>query len=442
MQPPVTSPGLQGLQADVYQLVLAAVYHADGLWGEATFDLYARELPKDHGYLVVAGIEEALDAALGLRFSEAAIEWLRTQDFFSNASTSWWESLRHLSFQGDIYAVPEGEIVFPGEPILRVRAPLIQATLLETQLIQAVSHATAVASRASRLVSAAAGRHVFDFGSRRLPGPEATLLAARAAAIGGCKGTTYALAGQRFGLEVMGTLSASFLAAYGTDEAALDAFRTHFPHIGYVELPDGDILDGVRRLEPFRDSVRIVRVDHWNLNGAARMVRDALDKAGMNRVKILGSGSLDEYRIRDLHNNEAPIDMLAVGRRLAVGGGDPGMSMAYRIAEFGRGVGAELVTRPGASSYPGLKQVVRGTQRDMICFEDEAELVELEIDGCALLKPVVEGGERVGPRGSVKDAVARREASLAAMPESICRLTQPEPWLVSVTDRLAEASLG
>ena len=377
MQPPTTSAGLQGLQADVYQLVLAAVYHADGLWGEATFDLYARELPTGHGYLVVAGVEEALDAALNLQFSEEAIGWLQKQEYFRRASDSWWQSLRGLRFSGDIDAVREGEIVFPGEPILRVRAPLIHATLLETRLIQAVSHATAVATRASRMVDAAEGRRVFDFGSRRLPGPEAALLSARAAAVGGCHGTTYALAGLRYGLETMGTLSSSFLAAYESDSAALDAFRAHFPNIGYVELPDGDILDGVCRLEAFRDSVRIVRVDHWNLNGAARMVREALDKAGMERVKILGSGSLDEHRVQELSRNRAPVDMLAVGRRLSVGSGDPGTSMAYRLAEIGRGLGSEAVTRPGASTYPGRKQVVRGPHRDMICLEDEAELVQL-----------------------------------------------------------------
>ncbi len=442
MQPPDTSPGLQGLHADVYQLVLAAVYHADGLWGEATFDLYARELPRDHGYLVVAGVEEALDAALDLHFSDEAIRWLREQPFFAKASGSWWESLAHLRFDGDIHAVPEGELVFPGEPILRVRAPLIQATLLETRLIQAISHATAVATRAARLVDAAAGRRIYDFGSRRLPGPQAALLAARAAAIGGCAGTTYALAGHQHGLETMGTLSASFLAAYDTDQAALDAFRAHFPHIGYVELPDGDILDGVRRLGHFQDNVRIVRVDHWNLNGAARMVRQALDEAGMKRVKILGSGSLDEHRVRDLTENEAPVDMLAVGRRLSVGAGDPGTSMAYRIAEIGRGVGLEPVTRPGASSYPGCKQVVRGRRRDMICFEDETDLVQLQIEGRALLRPVVQAGQRLAPWGSVARASERRRVALSVLPDSVKRLTQPDPWTVSVTDRLAEASLG
>jgi nicotinate phosphoribosyltransferase len=442
MPPPATSPGLQGLHADVYQLVLAAVYHADGLWGEATFDLYARELPSDHGYLVVAGIEEALDAAVDLSFSPQAIAWLKEQPTFAHASASWWESLEHLQFEGDIHAVPEGELVFPGEPILRVRAPLIQATLLETRLIQAVSHATAVATRAARLVDAAQGRKVYDFGSRRLPGPESALLAARAAAVGGCHGTTYALAGKRYGLETMGTLSSSFLAAYDSDESALDAFRTHFPHFGYVELPDGDILDGVRRLEPFKDNVRIVRVDHWNLNGAARMVRDALDKAGMERVRILGSGSLDEHRVRGLTANEAPIDMLAVGRHLSVGTGDPGTSMAYRIAEIGRGVGLEPVTRPGASSYPGCKQVVRGRRRDMICFADETELVQLQVEGRALLWPVVEAGRRLQPWGSVHAASERRRVALSVLPESVKQLTQPVPWDVSVSDRLAEASLG
>ncbi len=421
--------------------MLSAVYHADGLWGEATFDLYPRNVPDDYGYLVAGGVVEAIDAALDLSFSDEDVEWLQSQEAFSNIARGWWESLRHFRFTGDIWSVPEGTVVFRNEPILRVTAPLAQASLLETRLVQAVSHGTGVATRASRLTQIAGRRRVYEFGSRMQPGAEAALRAARAAFVGGVAGTSCSLAGSLYEIPVMGTLSETYMAAYDDDPAALEAFRIHFPKVGFVALPAGDLVEGARRLEPFKDDIRIVRVDHTDLDGAVRDVREALDGAGMSHVKILGSGSLDEQILFDLVESNVPIDFFGVGRHVAVGTGRSGVSLAYRLAEIYRGGSREFVTRPGASAYPGRKQVVRGPKGDAICLESEASEFEGQ-GGTPLLQPVVLRGERVAAVDDVRVSAARCATQLDALPPSVLRHVSPEAWPLQVSDGLAVATQG
>jgi len=428
-----------GAHAEFYQIVMAAVYHADGLWGEATFDLYARDMPVDHGYLVAAGIEEAVQGALSLGFTDKDVAWLKQQSVFNRASDRFWESLLDLSFQGDVYALPEGSVFFPGEPVLRITAPLPQAVLLETRLIQQISHAVATATRASRLADASGGRTLWDFGSRRLPGPEAALLSARASVIGGAAGTTCSQAGGRWGLRMMGTLSKSYLAAYQDDRAGLDAFALHFPDVHYLELPDGTPDSAVAELARLDKHVRIVRVDSQDLVSASRDVRRALDRAGLQEVRILGSGSLDEQRLHRLDLEDAPVDMVAIGRSLA--SGTAGSAMAYRLAEIWRGVTPEPVTRPGGAKYPGLKQVIRFPDRDLICLEDEVFVLKMSGHEPRLV-PWVQAGGRVRGREHAEDCSDRRLVELAALSSGVRRLKQPEGWPVSISDRLAALTLG
>jgi nicotinate phosphoribosyltransferase len=429
------------MHAEFYQLVMAAVYHADGLWGEATFDLYARGLPDDASYLVAAGVEEAVEGALSLGFTAGELDWLKQQAVFRRAGERWWEQLEGLRFQGDIYALPEGSLYFPDEPMIRVTAPLIQAVLLETRLIQCVSHGTAVATRAARLAQAAGGRALLDFGSRRLPGPEASVMAARAAAIGGCAATTCSLAGVRWGLRMMGTLSTTYLAAYENDRSGLEAFSLHFPDVHYLALPEGPAEQAVAELARLSERVRIVRVDSADLVNASREVRMALDAAGLQEVRILGSGSLDVPRLIRLDSDAAPVDMVAVGRSLAVGEGEAGISMAYRLAEIWRGVTPEPALRPGASSYPGLKQVVRLEDRDLICLEDEVFVLKMAGHEPRLV-PWVQAGERVRAVEGVERCQERREDELQGLPWAVRRLRGPEGWPVEVSERLSALTLG
>ena len=429
-----------GLHTDFYQLVLSAVYHADGLWGEATFDLYARDMPSNYGFLVAGGIVEAVDAALDLSFSDEDVEWLQSQKAFDQASRGWWESLRHLRFTGDIHAVREGTVVFGNEPLMRITAPLVQASLLETRLVQAVTHCTGVATRSARLAQAAQGRRIYEFGSRRQPGAEAALRSARAAFVGGCAGTSCTLAGAVYGIPVMGTLSETYMAVYDDDPAALEAFRLHFPSVGFVALPDGDPLHGVARLAPFKDAIRIVRVDHWDLGQAANMVREALDKHGMEHVKILGSGSLNEAKVEQVVSRGAPVDFFGVGRDVSVGGAGTGISLAYRLAEIFRGVSQEGVTRPGASIYPCRKQVVRGPSGDVLCLADEADGL-CEQGGVPLLEAMVIQGERLVEAEDATVAASRCVTQIERLPEGVRRLEAPEAWPLQISDGLAAAAL-
>jgi nicotinate phosphoribosyltransferase len=441
MARPFFAPDRAGLQGDFYQLVLAAVYHADGLWGEASFDLSLRDLPEGCGHIVIAGIQEAVDDLLHIRFSDEDIAWLQAQEVFQDASSAWWESLRHFRFSGDVDGMLDGSIAFGGEPILRVSAPLPQAVLLETRLIQGLSHASGVATRASRLIQAAGGRKVFDFGSRRLAGAQSALLSARASAIGGCAGTSYAFAGQVHGLTVMGTLSTGFFAAYPSDKAAMEAFALHFPKVGYISLQGDSLADAVAQIAHHKAAIRIVRVDHWDLDTASRVVREQLDKHGMEHVKILGSGSLTEDKLIALHESQAPVDLFAIGRQIAVGDKSTELSLSYLLAEMWRGADPEMVTRPGAAPYPGLKQLLRTPSADVLCLEEEMDVLDLP-DAVPMLHPLIREGERVLAEEPVEAANARRVAQLAALPEGVTRLEDADFWPVRASDRLGMAALS
>lgn len=432
MQRPFYAPEHSGLQADFYLLVLAAVYHADGLWGEASFDVYARQMPDRYGYLVLGGVSEAIESALRLGFSVEEIRWLWNQDVFARASEGWWNALENMRFEGEIRCMAEGSVVFPGEPVLRVTAPLPQAVLLETRILQALGHATAVATRAARLTQVAGGRKLFDFSSRRLPGQEAAMLAARAAIVGGFTGTTNSLAAAALEVPTMGTLSSGFLATYASDTAALEAFRVHFPEVGYVSLPEGDVVEAVLRLAPHRRAIRIVRLDEWDLDGNSRRLRGALNAAGMERTRILGSGALDEDRIAELVRRGAPVDMLAVGRSLVSG---TAVDFCWKISEIARGPDREPVRHVGATAWPGPKQVLRFADHDLVCLDDEAEALAGE-QGRPLLDTMVSYGERTVPEEPVQVARDRCAEQIAALPEDLRGCDAVGDWPVRQSPRL------
>jgi nicotinate phosphoribosyltransferase len=439
MERPLFMPGHLALQAEFYQFVLAAVYHADGLWGDATFDLYARGLPDGHGYLVAAGLGTLLEHLEALAFTDEEVDLLRQEPRFANVAPSFFEALRRFRFRGDVWAVPEGSIVFPGEPIVRVTAPLLACTLIETRAIQLVSAATAIATRAARMVDVARGAAVLDFGSRRCASPEAALLAARAAYIGGVSATTNALAALHLGIPPMGTMSDTFLAAYGDDRLAFEAFRLHFPGLSHLSLPDDDPVDGVKRFLPFKSQVQTVRIDHDDLDRVSRQVRAALDSNGMPHVRILGSGHLDEARIRRLVDAGAPIQLFAVGRGLA-SASDQGMRVAFRIAERMSGPVASPVVRAGSAPFPGRKQICRYPDRDVLCLEHEAWGHE-KMGAVSLLRPVVREGRRIEGDPPLAQVRQHRGAQVAALPAAVRDIERPTSWPVSISDALATLAL-
>ncbi len=425
-----------GTQAEYYQLVLAATYHADGLWSEATFDLYARGLPAGHGYYVAAGLAPLLQQLEGLRFSEDEVARLRTDPVFARIEPAFFESLLRFRFDGEVWAVPEGTVMFPHEPMLRITAPLIQCTLIETRVIQILGASSAIASRVARMVEAAEGRPVLDFGSRRAAGPEAALLASRAAIVGGVSATTNALAAAEYGVTAMGTMSDTFLAAYGDERLALDAYRLHFPDLCHLNLPDDDPVGGLARYRPFASEVHTVRVDHPDLDQTSRKVRAALDRLGMTHTRILGSGQLDEHRIQALVRADAPIQLFAVGRSLA-SVDDHNLGMAFRIAERQVGARAVPVRHSGGAAWPGSKQVYRAAEGDLVCLDRERGM-----PGTPLLQRVWAEGKPVRPLPTAVEARACRARSVAGLPAGVRRLTAPEPWPVTLSEAAARVAGG
>lgn len=307
------------LFTDLYELNMLAAYHREGMAERAVFSLYYRTLPPARNFLIAAGLADVLDALEGFAFAPDEIDWL--------ASTGRWDAdflgqLSRLRFTGEVRAMPEGTPVMPGEPILEIEAPLPEAQLVETLVINRVNVATLIASKAARIVEAAAGRPVYDFGARRAHGIDAGLVAARSAYLAGCTGTSAVLAGRRFGIPLAGTMAHSFVAAAGDELAAFEAFARVFPET--VLLVDTyDTLEGVDNVirlagrlgEAFR--VSAIRLDSGDLSALARQARARLDAAGLDRVRILASGGLDERRIAGLVADGAPIDGFGVGTSLA-----------------------------------------------------------------------------------------------------------------------------
>lgn len=392
-----------GLQTDFYLLVVAAVYHADGLWGHATFDLYPRSGVQGSNFVVAAGMHEAAEALQSMSFPENTISWMKEQPAFARASEGWWESLRHFRFSGDIHAVAEGTVIAPGTPMMRVTAPLQQATLIQTRLLQLIPAACGVATRAAQCSLASKGKRLYEFSSRRSPSGESAIMTSRAAIVGGFYATSNGASAASLGVPVMGTLSSDFFAAYGGVGPALASFALHFPDVGYVNLPAGKVDQAVAQLAPYKKQLRVVRLDHPQLARAARALRPRLDAAGMKHVRILGSGSLDAKRIQEL--GEAPVDLLAVGKHLLAGGPVP---CSYRIAEMWRGPEAMPSTGKGASKWPGCKQVLRRANHDLICLESEIGMYE----GEPLLEPLMVAGEITRIRPEVGESRGRCLAGL------------------------------
>src|SRR5690606_9006139 len=324
------------LLTDLYELTMVQAYWRSGMAGTAVFSLFVRRLPPARNYLLACGLEDALGILEGFRFSEPALEYLSTFPQFSPDFISW---LRDFRFTGGVYAVPEGTPVFAHEPLLEVVAPVAGAQIVGTLVMSQVPFQTVVASKASRVVTAARGRAVVDFGIRRMHGVDAGLKSARAFHVAGVSSTSNVLAGQVYGVPVSGTMAHSYIQAFDRE---LDAFRTFaelYPET--ILLVDTyDTLEGVRRvIELARElgpafRVRGIRLDSGDLAELAFRSREMLDAAGLEHVEIFASGGLDEYEIDELVKQGAPITGFGVGTRMGLSADAPALDIAYKLTEY------------------------------------------------------------------------------------------------------------
>jgi len=425
-----------GLQTEFFQLVQSALYHADGMWGDATVDLYLRDLPAHHGYMVAAGIHEAIGHVMSLRFSDDDIDWLRSQPMYSSLGQTFFESLRHFRFAGTIWAMHEGTAVFPNEPIMRITAPLPQIGLFEMMVTQSVGCAMAVATNAARITSAANGRSVLDFGSRRVPGPDIARTAARAAFIGGCAGTTHAQAARDSGIPAVGLISDTMLAAYEDVALAYDALSSHFPNGCHLNLPTEGPLDAIDRFERIHDKVQTVRVDHPDLETISKEIRIRLDEKKMEHTRILGSGRLDALTIRALVDGDAPIDLFAVGNALTEGIAGGGPPLCYRMASLVRGTTPVPITGHWSAYWSGIKQVCRFPDRDVVCAEVEVS-ENMKMGGTPLLHPYIIDGEQTKELPSLQESREHCERSVQALPAGVRQLIAPDMHPVQPSSTIA-----
>jgi nicotinate phosphoribosyltransferase len=420
-----------GLTTDLYELTMAAAYFENGLQRKkAIFDLFVRALPKHRSYLIVAGLAQALDYLATLRFAGDQIDYLREHPSFSKVSLEFFDYLAQFKFTGDAWAMPEGTVAFGMEPMLRVTAPIIEAQVAETFLLSTINFQTMIASKAARVVTAAQGRSVIEFGTRRAHGTEAGLFAARAAYIGGCVGTSNVEAGHLFGIPTFGTLAHSFVMTFDNEDDAFRAFLKVFPDTATVLVDTYDTIAAVKRLaRDFGPRIPAVRLDSGDMCELSKEVRQILDEAGMVDTKIFASGDLNEYKIADLISRGAKIDSFGVGTELATSYDAPALSGVYKLAgieDNGR-VSMRIKLSHEKSTYPGPKQVWRFVDdagkyvRDLIALADEQPGVGSQgsFDSCRpLLEPVMTQGNRLNGFVADRSAQDRRAACFEALTEA------------------------
>jgi nicotinate phosphoribosyltransferase len=429
---------MNGLLTDLYELTMAAGYFESGKAAEkATFEFTIRRLPQNRNYVVVAGIHEVVDYLLNLNFKAEEIDYLRGLPQFARVSPAFFDYLRDFRFTGDLFAVPEGTLLFAGEPALSIRAPIIEAQIPETYLLSTVTFQTLIASKAARCVTAAGPRGVVEFGTRRAHTPEAGTLGARAAYLGGCTGTSNTLAGFRYGIPVVGTAAHSWVMAFACE---LDAFRKLERALGEatVHLLDTyDTIEGARHAASLGGPMWGVRLDSGDFDALSRQVRGILDESGHTGAKIMVSGDLNEYRIRDLVAGGAPIDAFGVGTELATSADAPHMGAIYKMVEL-EICGIKRFTAkfsPDKNSVPGAKQVFRDVARDVIARSGECGRGE------ALLRPIILGGRLIEPLATLAQARGRAAQSIAGLPPALRELETAEPWPV-IQSRELKALIG
>src|SRR6204780_4036282 len=354
-------PAEGALFTDLYELTVSAAFFEHGFNDAASFELSMRRMPPGRGFMIAAGIERLIEALEEYRFDAAAIEHLDSLHLFKPAFL---EFLANLRFTGTIRALPEGTIYFAGEPIAEIRAPLIEAQLIETLALNQLGFASISATKAARCFAVAGGRRLVDFGPRRAQGTDASLIAARSSYLAGFHGTANVLAGKRYGIPVFGTMSHSFVMSHEHEREAFSDFVASFPALSTLLVDTYDTLRGVEnaaaagaRVREAGVKIQGVRLDSGNLNDLSRKARRILDQSGFSDIAIVASGDLDEYRIADLVDAGAPIDAFGVGTALAVSDDAPAADFVYKLVEYKDR--ARLKTSAGKVSTPGRKQLFR-----------------------------------------------------------------------------------
>jgi len=430
-----------GLITDLYQLTMAAGYFEAGkIQDRATFELSVRRLPYNRNFILAAGLAQVVEYLLKFRILPEEIEYLRGIPQFRYASVAFFEMLAELRFTGDLFAVPEGTPVFAGEPFLTVRAPVIEAQIPETYLLAMIGFQSSIATKAARVVKAALGRDVVEFGTRRAHSPEAGVLAGRAAYIGGCVGTSNAETGFRYKVHVFGTAAHSWVMSFPSERAAFEQLQKLLGERTTYLIDTYDTIDGAKLAASLGRPLWGVRLDSGNLVELAPALRKILDDAGLTDAKIMATGDLNEYKIHELVAAQAPIYVFGVGTDLATSADAPSLGVIYKMVEMESAHQHRYTAKFSyeKNTLPGAKQIFRHGDHDVLarsteCISCGGETAE------ALQRPVILGGKLVEPLPTA--AQTRRYAAerMARLPAPCHSLFQVEnAWRVELSPALKE----
>jgi nicotinate phosphoribosyltransferase len=435
-----TSP----LLTDLYQINMIQAYLDHGDTQPAVFELFVRSLPPRRGFLLAAGLEQALDFLEGLRFSDSEIAWLASTGRFGKNLIAY---LRDFRFTGDVHAMPEGTVFFAGEPIMRITAPLPQAQFVESRLINIVHFQSLVAAKAARCVLAAPGKLLVDFGLRRAHGAEAGLMAARASYIAGFAGTATVLAGENFGMPLFGTMAHSFIEAFDDETAAFETFARARPDNVVLLLDTYDTEAAARKvvalapkLKAAGIAIRGVRLDSGDLIALSKSVRDILDRGGLREVTIFASGGLDEDSLLGFARAKAPIDGIGIGTSLTTSADVPSMDLVYKLQDY-----AGLPRRKRSekkATWPGRKQVWRRTDSaggmtgDLLSPDTPDRPEDLSERGEPLIHQVMRNGKRLAPSPPLDEIRKHAKRELERLPEALQRFDPNATYPVEIADDL------
>jgi len=428
------------LLTDLYQLTMLQGYYRQHMQDTAVFELFVRRLPASRGFLVAAGLEQAVDYLRNLRFTSAELDWLQGTGFFKTDFLQWLENFR---FTGGMHAMPEGSVFFPNEPILRITAPIAEAQFVESRLINILHFQTLVASKAARSVLLAPDKKLVEFGFRRAHGGEAGLLAARASYLAGFSGTATVAAGRHFGIPVFGTMAHSFIQAHQNESEAFEHFALANPDNVVLLIDTYDTEAGAQKVAELAPKlaalgipIKGVRLDSGDLAAHARHVRALLDAAGLNDTTIFASGNIDEYSLEQLVLKRAPIDGFGIGTHLDTSEDAPYLDCAYKLQEYA-GIPRRKRSE-GKATWPGTKQVYRRFDADGKLAGDTITLADASCEGKPLLKAIMQEGKLVEPLPALEQSRAYAKEQLSRLPDGLRVLKNAPVYPVHFSPELRE----
>jgi nicotinate phosphoribosyltransferase len=454
---------------DFYELTMANGYFLEGMGDQIVyFDLFYRRNPENGGYVVAAGLEPLIDYLKNIKFTEDDLAFLKTKGF----DDGFLDYLRHFKFACDVWAVPEGTPVFPYEPIVVVRGPAIQAQFIETMALLLISHQSLIATKANRIVRAAEGRAIMEFGSRRAHGSDAAIMGARSAYIGGCAGTACAICEPEYGIPALGTMAHSWVQLFDTEYEAFTAYAKHYPDNCTLLVDTYDVLksgvpNAIRIFDELKPNKKGIRIDSGDIAYLTKKARKMLDDAGHPDAKIVISNSLDEYIIDDVLRQGAFIDSFGVGERLITSKAEPVLGGVYKLAAVEKNgkiipkikvsENVEKVTNPGYKRVYRLFDKTDNTAfADVITLADEPaptpgsytvvdpqsprmiKYLDSDFDVKELLVPIFKGGEQVYECPDLKDVKAHCADSVAHVWEEVLRFENPHRYYVDLSPKLWE----